>query len=190
MSIVLVGSTSGSITLQEPAIAGSTVLNLPATSGTLITTGSSGQVIPRAALPAGSVLQVVNTLSATGVATSSNTVWANTGLSATITPTSATSRIFIVVTLGDVGANSTPNGIQTRILRNGSVIGSPPSNQWCYLGSGGHNINSGAISYFDTPSSTSSLTYNIQFKGQGGTGTWDVMRDNTQGCITIMEIAA
>jgi len=35
MSIVLVGSTSGSITLQEPAIAGTTTLNLPATSGTV-----------------------------------------------------------------------------------------------------------------------------------------------------------
>ena len=35
MSIVLVGSTSGSITLQEPAVAGTTVLTLPATSGTV-----------------------------------------------------------------------------------------------------------------------------------------------------------
>jgi hypothetical protein len=40
MSIVLVGSTSGSITLQEPAVAGTTVLNLPATSGTLVTTAT------------------------------------------------------------------------------------------------------------------------------------------------------
>jgi hypothetical protein len=38
MSIVLVGSTSGSITLQEPAIAGTTTINLPATSGTLALT--------------------------------------------------------------------------------------------------------------------------------------------------------
>jgi len=35
MSIVLVGSTSGSVTLQEPAVAGTTVLDLPATSGTV-----------------------------------------------------------------------------------------------------------------------------------------------------------
>jgi hypothetical protein len=35
MSIVLMGSTSGSVTLAEPAIAGSTVLDLPATSGTV-----------------------------------------------------------------------------------------------------------------------------------------------------------
>ena len=38
MSIVLVGSTSGSITLQEPAVAGTTVLDLPATSGTVALT--------------------------------------------------------------------------------------------------------------------------------------------------------
>ena len=43
MSIVLVGSTSGSITLQEPAVAGTTVLDLPATSGTILTTATTGQ---------------------------------------------------------------------------------------------------------------------------------------------------
>ncbi len=42
MSIVLVGATSGSVTLQEPAVAGTTVLNLPATSGTILTTASTG----------------------------------------------------------------------------------------------------------------------------------------------------
>ena len=60
MSIVLQGSTSGSCTLQEQAVAGTTTLTLPTTSGTLITTASSGQSIPKAALPTGSVLQVVN----------------------------------------------------------------------------------------------------------------------------------
>ena len=43
MSIVLVGSTSGSITLQEPAVAGTTVLTLPAVTGTVLTT--TGQLI-------------------------------------------------------------------------------------------------------------------------------------------------
>jgi len=36
MSIVLQGSTSGSITLQEPAVAGSTTLTLPATTGNVV----------------------------------------------------------------------------------------------------------------------------------------------------------
>jgi hypothetical protein len=40
-SFILAGDTSGSITLQAPAISGSTTLTLPATSGTLVV-GSSG----------------------------------------------------------------------------------------------------------------------------------------------------
>jgi hypothetical protein len=41
MSLVLLGSTSGSVTLQEPAVAGSTVIDLPATSGTMAVTSGS-----------------------------------------------------------------------------------------------------------------------------------------------------
>jgi hypothetical protein len=48
---VLAGDTSGSITLQAPAVAGSTVLTLPATTGTVLTTtggvtpGTSGNLL-------------------------------------------------------------------------------------------------------------------------------------------------
>jgi len=41
MSIVLLGLTSGSCTLQEQAVAGTTVLTLPTTSGTVLTTAST-----------------------------------------------------------------------------------------------------------------------------------------------------
>lgn len=44
MSIVLQGSTSGSITLQEPAVAGSNTISLPAATGTAVLTGVSGNV--------------------------------------------------------------------------------------------------------------------------------------------------
>ena len=40
MSIVLLGSTSGSVTLQEPAVAGSTTLTLPATTGIVMVSGN------------------------------------------------------------------------------------------------------------------------------------------------------
>jgi len=39
-SLVISGDTSGSVTLQAPAVAGSTILTLPATSGTVITSAS------------------------------------------------------------------------------------------------------------------------------------------------------
>jgi hypothetical protein len=48
-SVVISGDTSGTVTLQAPAIAGSTTLTLPATSGTVVTTatttGISGSAI-------------------------------------------------------------------------------------------------------------------------------------------------
>jgi len=43
-SVTLLGDTSGSILLQAPAVAGSTTLTLPATSGTVITSASTGMV--------------------------------------------------------------------------------------------------------------------------------------------------
>ena len=96
MSIVLQGSTSGSITLQEPAVAGSTVLSLPATSGTLITTGSTGQVIPKAALPTGSVLQVVQASITGDFSTSSSTYVHATNHSLSITTEAANSKILLM----------------------------------------------------------------------------------------------
>jgi hypothetical protein len=45
MSIVLVGSTSGSITLQEPAIAGSSTINLPVGTGTAVVNGVNSSIV-------------------------------------------------------------------------------------------------------------------------------------------------
>ena len=48
MSLVLLGSTSGSVTRQEPAIAGSTTIDLPATSGTMAVLPTATSVLPQA----------------------------------------------------------------------------------------------------------------------------------------------
>lgn len=45
-SIQINGDTSGSVILSAPAVAGSTTITLPATSGTAITTGDTATVTP------------------------------------------------------------------------------------------------------------------------------------------------
>ena len=45
MSVVLLGSTSGSITLQEPAVAGTTTISLPATTGTVVLQNGSNNLL-------------------------------------------------------------------------------------------------------------------------------------------------
>lgn len=44
-SLIVAGDTSGTVTLQAPAVAGSTVLTLPTTSGTIVTT-AGGSTVP------------------------------------------------------------------------------------------------------------------------------------------------
>ena len=45
MSIVLMGSTSGSCTLQEQAVAGSSTINLPVGTGTAVVNGVNGSIV-------------------------------------------------------------------------------------------------------------------------------------------------
>ena len=42
--VIIAGDTSGTITLQAPAVSGSTTLTLPATSGTVLTTASTAVI--------------------------------------------------------------------------------------------------------------------------------------------------
>jgi hypothetical protein len=193
MSIVLVGSTSGSVTLQEPAVAGTTVLTLPAVSGTILTTGSSGQSIPRAALPAGTVLQVVNASLGAGTVTTTSSTRSNTGLTATITPTSATSKILCLVDMVGCEKNS-GSGIGPYLL---FVLMRDSTDICRFEGQGGYtqdtSLNSfGACStnFLDSPATTSAATYKVQFSNPANSGTVGFNNSSGTSTITLMEIAA
>jgi hypothetical protein len=189
MSIVLQGSTSGSVTLQEPAIAGTTVLTLPATSGTLITTASSGQSIPKAALPTGSVLQVVQGTYSTVTSTSGTTL-IDTGVTATITPTSSSSKIFVLVTMnGLYNANVASVAVKLAILRNSTNL-----NAFCnytnFITTTAGLLTSASSNYLDSPATTSATIYKVQFARVDGSGTVGVQWNSDFSSITLLEIAA
>jgi hypothetical protein len=187
MSIVLVGSTSGSVTLQEPAVAGTTVLTLPAVSGTIITTGTTGQVIDSGALPAGTVLQVVNATSTSDQSTTS-TSYSSTGLSASITPKFSTSKILVM--LSACGGKNGSSGGSVQIWRGGSSI--------CLVGdnlgfdSTSNNTNQPMIvqNYLDSPATTSSTTYTIYFRSNSSGQTFKFGVSSAVQSLTLMEIAA
>ena len=103
MSIVLLGSTSGSITLQEPAVAGTTVLTLPATTGNVVV-DSATQTLTNKTIEGGTVI------SGTAVASTSGTSIDFTGIPSWVkritvmlsgVSTNGTSNILIQ--LGDAG---------------------------------------------------------------------------------------
>jgi hypothetical protein len=188
MSIVLVGSTSGSCTLQEQAVAGTTVLTLPATSGTIITTGSSGQSIPKAALPTGSVLQVVYGSTSTAVSSSTNT-YVDTNLTASITPTSSSSKILVLVNQNGTNKDTTSPYMAIRIVRGSTTVLTYAITDG-YSDGSVHRWGSSSASYLDSPATTSATTYKTQFCSLGNTAYVEVQNNNAVSTIILMEIAA
>jgi len=191
MSIVLVGSTSGSITLQEPAVAGTTVLSLPAVTGTILTDTS-----PKA----GNVVQVVQTTKTDTFTTTSTSKVDITGMSVSITPTSSSSKIFIVASINYGG---TDYNYYCDLLRGSTVLNAPASGvnpctiSLCGVTTTTYQILSGGISFLDSPATTSATTYKLQIACQSS-GTFYLNRSNRNGAsdsvcsstITVMEIAA
>ena len=179
MSIVLQGSTSGSVTLQEPAVAGTTVLDLPATSGTILTTNN---------FQSGGVVQVVSANNTLNVTSLTSTSFITLGLTASITPKFSSSKIYVMATFSGTQDNSDNVQSYITIFRNSTDLRTSGTCLAMYDTPGGNVGFSFPISFYDSPSSTSALTYTVyakvgnsasQFRPIAGTDT-----------IVLMEIAA
>jgi hypothetical protein len=192
-----------------------TFANNVTVTGTL-TTASQG--ISYASLPAGSILQVVNT-DYTGTASSTSATPANvSGFSATITPKFSTSKILVTVCT-NFGFNSDSGGggdpyPYILLLRNGTSIGTGVNATGAQINTflsgpalpGNLDVKSkykylpATRMFLDSPANTSALTYQIQlaqpFSGALGYLNRQADTDNNSyiqsvaSSITLMEVAA
>jgi len=121
----------------------------------------------------GHVIQVISTTKNDNFSTTSGTFVDITGLSATITPTSASNKILITVNFAISSSNGA--GLNTFNLVRGSTNIAQPSGSATFEGSFiGYlnqidNILPMNFSFLDSPSSTSATTYKIQMKTNSGT---------------------
>jgi hypothetical protein len=205
--ISIAGASTGTatFTIESPATSTNRTLTLPDETGTIITTAG----VPASSLPAGSVLQVVST-AVTSTASVSGTTFQDIGLSATITPTSASSKILVMLSITLGGSDNAYAAVN--LLRGSTDIikgdaGSPGiectfgltnagsgNDQWTY-GAG-----PSAFNYLDSPATTSATTYKVQIRPQiSGSLTvymnrsFNIGDDNqfrTASTITLLEIAA
>jgi hypothetical protein len=183
------------------------LVTVPSVTGTMITTASSGQVIPKAALPTGSVLQVISTTLQNTFSMSGTSQVAITDLTATITPTSATNKILVMVTIGGYAQGSGQG--RFILTRAGSTIsgaigttaGSRLSDTFTIaMGSSGVTQVTGGITYLDSPATTSSTTYGVTVSSNDANQAiyinYSSLDTNNNGAqrnistITVMEIAA
>lgn len=137
----------------------------------------------------GSVLQVVNGTYGTEVYSSSST-FADTGLTATITPTSATSKILVLVDQVGVQKNTNNVSIQIKLFRNGTEIAKLANESAQTNSTGVIDIGSVSGCVLDLPATTSAIVYKTQFATNGNAAQTRCQGGNSLSTITLMEIAA
>jgi hypothetical protein len=153
--------------------------------------------IAAARLPAGSVLQVVQATYSTELLTTS-TSYVDTNLSASITPTSASSKILVLVNQQVSLARDTNDTIRvdcqivrtsTSVYTQGRILGGRAGTSafgdLYYVGS----FNG---TYLDSPNTTSSTTYKTQGRvsTSSNSGTAFFQESGQNSTITLVEIAA
>ena len=134
----------------------------------------------------GKVLQVVSTAD-TSFTNTTSTTYVATNITLNITPSSTSSKIFIVSTF-TMYQNVSGKSAYVTIYRDSTDLATNNKfiNVWDETG---RTIgNPASVSYLDSPSSTSQITYAIYYKTESGGGTY-INYDNSTASITAYEIA-
>ena len=184
-SLKLTTASSGSVILSPANTASDVTITVPAVTGTMLTTAS-----------AGSVLQVVQATYSTQVQVASTT-FTDTGLTASITPSSSSNKILVLINQHIFVTRSTNAAItgSVQLLRNGSSVFNFGDVLEAAAGTNTNGVietllNSG-LAYVDSPSSTSSVTYKTQIKCNttANSGSAYAQISNNPSLITLLEIA-
>jgi hypothetical protein len=218
--VLATGASAGNLLTVESFLVSSVLNAIPNTAGSVSSSNiqtsvalttpnlgtpsainlSNATSLARAALPTGSVLQVVSATTSTQVSVSTGG-YTDTTLTATITPSSSSSKILVLVNqtfYTQISSGSQYGGI--RLLRGATVIlypaefsGAPTDFGVATYGNGVYNR--GSINYLDSPATTSATTYKTQGRPyittSSGAMVFQPSADqNPTSTIILMEIAA
>jgi len=157
--------------------------------------------VTAAGLPTGSVIQVKQAHKSDALQTTSTSFADLSGLSVSITPTSASSKFLVMVRVS--GQLWSHGHTYFRLMRGSTVIGdgdAAGSRTTCFSSTESNvdwATSDHSIQYLDSPNTTSQITYKVQ--GRAEYNTLNINRSNrddnsiadqrTSSQITVMEIA-
>jgi len=160
---------------------------------------TAGTGLAWATLPSsGKVLQVVSTTTTTSTNIASTSL-TDTGITATITPTLATSKILVLISASSyIYRGDTKAGSGAILLRGATTVANYNTNsiyyQYSDVRTGAttqvHLVNTQSVTYYDSPATTSATTYKLQARAEttAGSGKIEFQPDSCPSTITLLEI--
>ena len=156
-----------------------------------VTFHPDGRVTGNTIKSSGNVIQVVNATTQTRTIASSNTnTYYATDLTASITPSAASSKILIQATGNYYIIGGTAGGIS--IFRDGSNLSPSPNGSMTTVSSAsGNEQGAWHLHFLDPANSTSSITYNLRMARLAGSDSFYIPADPGYQplVITLLEIA-
>ena len=160
-------------------------------NGTVLTADSAEATGLKWATPAGGgkILQVVQATYST-VTNSTSSTFADTGLTASITPSSASSKILMFFSMtyrkndGDAA-----NRVGFKLFRGATDLGVQMLDMG-YMNSATIMQGQMMMNYLDTPATTSATAYKVQFNRGGSAGTATVQIDGNTSVMILLEVGA
>ena len=187
MAITISGSGITSANIADGTIVNADVADVAASK----LTGALPAIDGSSLTGVGKVLQVVQGTTSTH-ASIGGASFVDTNLTATITPSSTSSKILVLVTqpFTFTTATSVDRNTKTQLLRGSTVISSGLQQWDIYIGSFTASNFTWAIAKLDSPSTTSATTYKTQMWISGSTADLYAQKGgNSDSYITLMEIA-
>ena len=150
----------------------------------------------------GKILQVVSTTKTDSTSTTTSGSFADiSGMSVSITPSSTSSKILILISLGSISSNGNVS-LGFKLIRGSTAVGNATStslqsgftNTYAGSSSNDYYLQSASHNFLDSPSTTSSITYKLQWRNSSGTSYLNAFYDggtNYSGSstITVIEVA-
>ena len=186
-------SSTSELNLLDAVARGKIIYGNASGASALLSPGSANQVLTSdgtdiswaAAAGGGKVLQVVTAATSTE-ATSTSSTYADTNLTADITPANSSNKILVLVSQS-ISSTGGRAGGALRILR-----GSTEIEEYSQVSNAENQMGQHFIQHLDSPSSTSSTTYHTEFKRIDQSGTVAAQRNDSSGnatsTITLIEL--
>ena len=187
-------TTVGSGSVGTSQLVDGSVSNAKLANSSITLNGSAVSLGGSATIGGGKVLQFVNGVYSTETSITSSTL-ADTGMSLSITPTSSSSKIFVIFQcMARITRSSNAEaGAKFKLLRDATSIWDA-SPQTFYIGAGGsswtEHASSQVFTYYDSPATTSSINYKLQGATNGSGHTLKAQASSSQSQMTLMEIGA